>query len=90
MDARFFFSDFLQVNRMQKLTLRHFRDNLPIVNKEKILSLFLKHLINLATGLMASWENINNVCGFELNDLSGFTLGHLYSILKLSSQSILF
>ena len=63
-----FFSDLLKVNRTQKLTLRHFCDNLPIVNKEKILSLCLKHLINLATGLMASWENINNVCGFELNE----------------------
>ena len=30
--ARIFFSDLLKVNRMQKLTLRHFRDNLPIVN----------------------------------------------------------
>ena len=54
LDARIFFSDLLKVNITQKLTLRHFRDNLPIVNQEKILSLCLKHLINLATGMMAS------------------------------------
>ena len=66
LDARICFSDLLKVNRTKKLTLRHFRDKLPIVNQEKILSLCLKHLINLATRLMASWENLNNVCGFEL------------------------
>ena len=72
LDARICFSDLLKVNINQKLTLMHFRDNLPIVSKEKILSLCLKHLINLATGTMASWQTINNICGFELNDLERF------------------
>ena len=72
LDTRIFFSDLLKVNRTQKLTLRHFCENLPIVNQEKILSLCLKHLIILATGMMASWENINTVCEFELNDLEQF------------------
>ena len=66
LDARIFFSDLLKVNGTQKLTLRHFRDNLSTVNKEKLLSLCLNHLINLATGLMASWKNINIICGFNL------------------------
>ena len=72
LDARIFFSDLLKVNRTQKLTLRHFRNELSIVNKEKILALCLKHLINLAKGMMASWKNINNVCGFKLSDLERF------------------
>ena len=41
LDARIFFSDLLKVNGTQKLTLRHFRDNLSTVNKEKLLSLCL-------------------------------------------------
>ena len=61
LDARIFFSDLLKVNKTKKITLRHFCDNLPIINQEKILSLCLKHQINLATGMMASWENINNL-----------------------------
>ena len=82
LDARIFFSDLLKVNRMQKLTLRHFGDNLPIVNKEKILSLCIKHLINLATGLLATWENINNVCGFKLNGLEWFHVRSLVQYAK--------
>ena len=62
--------------------MNHFRDNLFEDNKAKILSLCLNYLLNPVTGMMATWENINALCRFKLNELERFYVGSFVQYAK--------